>query len=154
MFTFFAGEKAAKKLEDDILACLPMDGSDLTEDQSLTRLDNLGRGGLLKFCGIGMEAVYNGVRSLVCWISHKRAPALDLSSPSPFLLSVQARLARFLSVMSEGGAASAGATKLYGADAADKLYNEFSADMSIDPTKVTFARLQPLHIFSWLLTEE
>ena len=76
MFTFFAGEKAAKKMEDDILACLRVAGSDLTEDQSLTRLVNLGKGGLLKFCGVAMEAKYNSVRSFVCRISHKRAPAL------------------------------------------------------------------------------
>jgi hypothetical protein len=97
-----------------------------------------------------MQAVFNSIRGFVYDISQLRPPKFDSTSVSPFLMSVQAKLARFARHCVLDSKAKP--QTLYGLIAVEHILASVKADNDTD-TAVTYQRLQPLHVFGWLLKE-
>ena len=152
LFTCMRGERACAKLECDALECLPADGRARTPEESLALLDSLLQGALVAFCGVGMHAVLTSARSFVFELSHNRMPMFDSTSQSPFLARIKEHLARFVShtVAASVGAAS---SVLYGVAALQKMLQEVKEARATSLDLISFAILQSLHVYGWLLDE-
>jgi hypothetical protein len=103
---FFAsviGERAERRLLDEVLAVLPTEAAPRTPAQVLSSLDALGRNKLVEFVGLSLQATFRSVVNIVQTISRQQAPALDGSHLSPLMVAIMSRLA--LWCVSEGQAA-------------------------------------------------
>ena len=75
-FNMFIGEKAATKLEHDLMDCLPTADNYLDANECLARLENFGKSKLMTFCGVGMQAVYSSIKGVR--LRHISVPAAEV----------------------------------------------------------------------------
>lgn len=152
MFVGCMGAFSESRCRASILSCLPGDGATLSYDEALARLDVVGNGQLLSFCGVGMQASFNIIRGFVVDLSSGRPPKIDAGTNSEFLRMVQRRFERFVHVQQskEDGEA----VMLYGAAALKIKFAECKADRETAAGKLNYGRLEPFHVFSWLMSAE
>ena len=94
-FKSVSANGAQKRLKDEVLSCLPGHGQIFTETDSLEYLHRLGNSKLIEFCGVGLQATFRSVVSVVEAIKNKLSPAYDATSMSSFMTDIMYRMAYF-----------------------------------------------------------
>lgn len=152
LFFSSIGAGAEGRLSTAILACLPsaqVDGS-MTVLESLERLDAVGKGKLVAFCGTSLQSAFSCIRGYVQSLSDKRCPRLGTETQSPMLNKVRDALARFC-VHDVAASSAVAAAKLHGLAALNAKYEMFILDKDKAKGEVGYADLEVFHTFKWLL---
>jgi hypothetical protein len=154
LFLSSIGDQAELRLNEAILACLPAVGNDFEIDRSLQKLDELGKGKLLQFCGVALKSTFTIVRGYVQALADSRAPIFKGATDTPFLKNVKKALARFAFVTLP--AASDGLlSTLYGVDALNHMYITIEPKaVAVDTTNLRYDDFKTFHMFKWLVTND
>ena len=139
------GENARARVQDGILACLPDEATPMTISQSLEKFDEMARGKLLVFAGVGLAAVFQTVHSFAKCLKASSAPPVDTAGDSPFMQLVRARLGCFLRIPDPN---------LVGKEAAQHKLKLLQNVHNKDPAKVSYSEVAILQCFAWLLAPE
>lgn len=154
-FEAHIGEKAERRMQTSILACLPVKAGDVrTIAECKQLLKVLGEGKLFAFCGAGLQASWSTVYSLVQCLSEGRSPPWHQGGGGEFWTSVQGACANFLSTRAGASAGSADVPALYGAAAAAAQMQTLLDRKKDGEGNMRYGDLSNLLRFKWLLTAE
>ena len=150
-FQSVSGSGAERRLQEEILLCLPTAKNDITAQASLRALDKLESSKLMQFCGLGLQATFRSVRALVSGIVHNSPPNISGDSLTPFMKNILAAAGRFCTYTRPQGSAQAG-QQLRGSEAIQLHFKDNQAHASGSEDALSLADLQPLVTFGFLLS--
>jgi hypothetical protein len=150
LFLSSIGDQAELRLHEAILACLPAVGHDYAIDLSLQKLDELGKGKLLQFCGVALKSTFTIVRGYVQALADSRCPIFKGATDTQFLKNVKNALARFATITLP--AASDGlVSTLFGVDALNHMYISIEPKATAVDADLRYDDFKPFHMFKWLV---
>lgn len=147
-----SGERAEKRLLDEVLAILPQANSIKSTGDVIRSLTEFSTSKLLEFAGVRLQATLRSVVNVVEAIHSGRAPAFDGSNMSPFMTAIMDAVGYFCrcAAPSDGESGSSADAILYGKAAAHRIYARLKA-MAASETPITLAHMAPLVPFEWLV---
>ena len=137
------GSGAEGRLLEEVLKCLPAEGRDIKVEVAASKLENLGKGRLIAFCGLGLQSVFSSARNHVNDIKGKRAPPFETQKGSAFALAVMEQVACFFKY-------TQGSNVMSGKHAMQAKFTDVQAAATAG-TVPTLTALGDMHVFPWLL---
>jgi hypothetical protein len=143
------GQGAEKRLQAEVLMCLSDKHNHITVHQAIENMDELGRSKLVAFCGLGLQSLFNSVKTFLQDIKCSRPPKYDGQNDSTFLQQIMHVVANFLVFIPPGSSASAQA--LRGHAAAQAKLGVLRAQKA-SGEKIPLTVISELRLFGWVLT--
>ena len=91
-----AGQGVEKRLQAEVLNCLSDKHNHLTVHQAIENMDALGRSKLVAFCGLGLQSLFNSVKTFLSDIKCNRPPKYDGQNDSTLFAADHARRRRLV----------------------------------------------------------
>lgn len=148
-FASVSGPIAELRLRDEVLKVLPTLTQQKSTTETITLLRHLGNQKLLEFVGVGLQATFRSVISIIEAIDLGKPPAFDGSVLSPFMAAVMDQVALFCRIERSSGAKDQRKTYV-GKEAAVKIHEELLAKESAK-VSISLNDLKPLIPFTWLV---
>jgi hypothetical protein len=146
------GIGSERRLRDEIMSCITSGDNEITVVDAIAKMEMLGRGKLVAFCGLALQSQFAVCQTFLQDIKCKRPPRYDGEKDSPFLKKIMDAVGKFLTHQKAAGSnKDAPSQKLRGAEAA-KAKLELVRKNKAKGEKLSLSELTDLNVFSWLLT--
>ena len=143
------GDLSEDRLKREVLACIPSESQNFTKDQSVAKLEALGRSKLYSFLSLGPKALFTTVERFVGDIKRSRTPTFDTAKNSTFMQAVMTATSRWIT-FSNGSAKEL--VTVHGSEAAKMIFEKVAKAQTQNKISEHVDDICELRIFAWLLT--